>query len=117
MDANLRTGKRPIDSEQAHGITKRRPTYGVGSHGSMDRDPNHPTKRFEARQLFGDLYLQRAKLLAETMTQSEVQESVQWDDCSRPSPKSSWIRFERWQMYFTPSAGIRSDVCQPGILT
>ena len=40
------------------------------------------------------------KLLAEVMTQSEVQESVQWDDCSRPSPKASWIRFERWQMYF-----------------
>jgi hypothetical protein len=68
--------------------------------GSMDSDPNHPTKRFEARQLFGDLYLQRTKLLAETMTQSEVQESIQWDDCSRPSPKLSWIRFERWQMYF-----------------
>jgi hypothetical protein len=68
--------------------------------GSMDRDQNHPTKRFEARKLFGDLYLQRAKLLAEVMTQSEVQESVQWDDCSRPSPKASWIRFERWQMYF-----------------
>jgi hypothetical protein len=68
--------------------------------GSMDRDPNHPTKRFEARQLFGDLYLQRTKILAEAMTQSEIQESVQWDDCSRPSPKLSWIRFERWQMYF-----------------
>ena len=68
--------------------------------GSMDRDQNHPRKRFETIQLFGDLYLQRAKILAEVMTQSEVQESVQWDDCSRPSTKPSWIRFERWQMYF-----------------
>ena len=45
--------------------------------GSMDRDPNHPTKRFEARKLFGDLYLQRAKLLAEVMTQMIAQDQAQ----------------------------------------
>jgi hypothetical protein len=67
---------------------------------SMNHDVNHLNRRFGTRQLFGGLYIQRLQLLAEVMTQSEMCETVQWNDSSEPSPKASWIRFERWKMYF-----------------
>ena len=57
--------------------------------------PDHSQNRFHRSETFVSLYNRRARVLADVMTQAEVQESVQWDDCSRPSPKSSWIRFER----------------------
>jgi hypothetical protein len=70
-------------------------------HGPHSRiNPDHAQNRFQASQTFGDLYNRRARLLAEVMTQSEVRESVQWDDLSQPSPKPRWIRFQRWLMYF-----------------
>ncbi len=65
--------------------------HGSNSHVNQDHDQN----RFHASQTFGDLYNRRARLLAEVMTQSEVRESVQWDDLSRPNPKPSWIRCQR----------------------